>query len=424
MVEIYRNLLVIICAGLLIWGFIRIERIYQYPFFMGAIFMSFLVPQAFALVDNPGSLSQESLEQVLLISSLCAVACWIGYQGKPNLKWLTRLQVDIDKNKLFQSGLFLTFIGLFFNYLIDKEIQSQGVGFSNNRVWTGSITIYSFFAQVIYIAFAIFLLEVLKKPSIQNIIFTLLAGWFPLQTLFSGRRQPTMTFIIIIGFCLWTIKRYIPPRWLIISAIFLMTILVPVIGAMREKFWEALFSGQWQSILLTTQKALNTQQSGDILELRNAAFLISATAQTNSYGLGGGWWDSIIFSFIPAQILGNGFKQSLQFNLSGGDIYQLYGYSIPSGSTNTGVADSFMEFGYLGFLFFALVGYLFKHLWVSAYYQKSLFATLVYIGLVSPAMVSLTHGTGRFIIEAIFQIGVISSVFYYAKKDFAVISIN
>ena len=57
MAETYRNLLVIVCLGLFVWGLIRIERIYQYPFFMGAIFLSFLVPQAFALVNNPAVLA-------------------------------------------------------------------------------------------------------------------------------------------------------------------------------------------------------------------------------------------------------------------------------------------------------------------------------------------------------------------------------
>ena len=417
MVEIYRNLLVIICFGLLIWGFIRIERIYQYPFFMGVIFMSFLVPQAFALVENPELPNQESLERVLLISSLCAAACWIGYQGKPNLKCLTILQVDVDKNKLFQAAFFLTFIGGLFNYLIDKEVQTQEIGFSTNRTWSGPITIYVFFAQVIYIAFAIFLLELLKKPSIQNIIFTLLAGWFPLQTIFAGRRQPTMTFVIIVGLCFWLIKRYIPPRWLIILAIFLATILIPAIGAMRGKFWEALFSGQWQTILLETQTAFNTQQSGDVLDLRNGAFLIDGTLHTSSYALGTGWWDTIFSQFIPGQILGYGFKSSLQFNLGGVDLYGLYGYSFPTGTTWTGIGDSFIEFGYLGFLFFALMGYFFKHLWVSAYYQKSLFATLVYIGLISPAMLCVTHATRGFIGEVFFQFGVVGLVIYYAKKD-------
>ena len=118
MAEIYRNLLVIVCLGLLGWGLIRIERIYQYPFFMGAIFISFLVPQAFALVENPGVLDQQSLERVLLMSSLCAIACWVGYQGKPNSRWLAKLNVDIDTHKLFRAAIFLMVIAYFFDFLL------------------------------------------------------------------------------------------------------------------------------------------------------------------------------------------------------------------------------------------------------------------------------------------------------------------
>jgi hypothetical protein len=36
---------------------------------------------------------------------------------------------------------------------------------------TGAGTIYTFLSQTIYITFSIFILEALKKPSIQNIIF-------------------------------------------------------------------------------------------------------------------------------------------------------------------------------------------------------------------------------------------------------------
>ena len=424
MVEIYRNFLVIICAGLLIWGLIRIERIYQYPFFMGAIFMSFLVPQAYALVDNPGLLSQEALERVLLMSCLCAAACWIGYQGKPNLRWLTTLNVDIDTNKLLKASFVLMFIGYFFSIKINNMKDSNTIEVASNSNWTGVATIYFFFSQVTYIAFSIFLLEMLKKPSIQNIIFTLFAGWFPLQTVLAGRRQPTMTFLIIVGLCFCLIRRYIPPRWFIILAIFLMTILIPTLGAMRETFWENLFNGQWQVLFSTTQKAVETQKEGDILELRNAAFSIAAAARTNSYGLGAGWWDAIIFQFVPGQILGVGFKQSLQFNLGGGDIFTLYGYSFSNGTTVTGVGDSFVEFGYLGCLSFAVIGFLFKNLWISAYYQKSIFSSLLYMGLISPAMLGLTHGIGRFWQEFIFQIGVISLVIYYAKVRYKSLSIN
>lgn len=413
MVLLYRDLFVIICIGLLIWGFIRIERIYQYPFFMGSLFVSVILPQAFTLVEHPGQASQTALERVLLMSCLCAAACWVGYQGKPNLEWLVKLKVDVDENKLFQAGIFLMLIGYYFNFRL-ANITIQRAEYNDN--WTGPATIYLFFSQVIYIAFSIFILEALKRPSIKNIIFTLLAGWIPLQAVLYGRRQATLTFIIIIGLAFLLIRRYIPPKWFIIVSLFLMTVLIPTLGLLRGRFWEYLFSGQWQDILSALTRVADDQQQGDILELRNAAFFMDTAVKLNLYGLGAGWWDSIIFQYVPGQIVGFGFKQSLQFNLiTDKTLLDLYGYSVHIGTTITGVGDSFKEFGYLGCLIFALIGYSFKYLWLSAYYQKSYFSYLLYMGLVSPAMVSLTHGVGRFWQETIFQVGVISLVIYYAK---------
>ena len=282
MAEIYRNLLVIICLGLLGWGFIRIERIYQYPFFMGAIFLSFLVPQAFALVENPGRLDQESLERVILMSSLCAGACWVGYQGNPNVKWLTKLKINIDTEKLFRAAIFLMVIGYVCYFL---RAENSSTKLTSGGAMTGAGTIYTFLGQTIYIAFSIFILETLKKPSIQNIIFTLCAAWIPIQRILVGRRQTTMVLVIMIGVSFWFIRRYIPPRWLVITSIFLMMILIPAIGKMRGSFWDALFNGQWQQILSTSQKALDTQQKGTILELRNAAFLIDATVHLKEFKL-------------------------------------------------------------------------------------------------------------------------------------------
>ncbi len=429
MAEIYRNLLVIICLGLLCWGFIRIERIYQYPFFMGAIFLSFLVPQAFALVENPGKLDQESLERVLLMSSLCAAACWVGYQGKPNLKWLTKFQIDVDTKKIFRAAIVLMVISYVFYFAranSDTEITSGGA-------MTGVGTIYTFLGKTIYVSFSIFLLEMLKKPSIKNIIFTLCTAWIPIQRILVGRRQTTMVLVIMVGISFWLIRRYTPPRWLVIGSIFLMMILIPTIGKMRGSFWNALSSGQWQEILSTSQKELNTQQKGAILELRNAAFLIDATVRLNLYGLGAGWWDAIIQTLIPGQLLGFNFKQSLQFNLlsnpnnptlANSTLYDLYGYSWHPGTTQTGIADSFMEFGYFGCIAFALIAYFFKNLWISACYHKSLMSSLLYMGLISSAMVGLTHGIGRFLQETVFQAGVISLVIYYAKVEVKTLSVN
>ncbi len=416
MAELYRDLLVIICLSLLCWGIIRVERIYQYPFFMGIMLVSFLLPQVFSLLNKPGPVSQEAMEKVLLMSCLCAAACLIGYQIKPNKKWLSKLNIIIDERKLFRAGIALMAQGWFFHFLLSRTtIQTSAI----NGSWTGAATIYLFFSQVINVAFAIFLLQTLKRPTITSTICTVISALPILSIVLGGRRQVTMTFIIIIGVSLFLIRRYIPPRWLVIVGMLSITFLIPLFGELRGGFWNLIFSGNWQEVLSSAQNAFNSQQKGDILELRNAALLIDVVDHTGIYGYGTGWWDAIIFQYIPGQIVGYDLKESLQFKVFNFDLLSsLYGYTIPLGTTLTGVGDSFMEFGYLGSFCFLLIGYIFKNLWISAFYLKSTFSRLLYMGLVSPAMLALTHGIGRFCQEAIFQIFFISLVVYYSKSNF------
>ncbi len=415
MAETYRDVLVLICLGLLGWGVIRVERIYQYPFFMGSMFVSFILPQAFALIANPKEVTPDALERILFVSCLCAAACWIGYEIKPKPKWLLKLNVAIDERKLFRAGIVLMANGLFFNFLLSRTIPERA---ASNGNWTGPATIYLFFSQTTQVALGIFLLQALKRPNIVNLICTLLSGWPLLGAVLIGRRQPTMTLLITIGLSLFWIRRFIPPRWLVITGMLSITFLIPVLGALRGDFWNLVFSGKWQNILAASEYAFNDQQKGDLLELRNAALLMDVVDRTGLYGYGTGWWDNIVFQWVPGQIVGFEFKKSLQFNLWStylNLLKEFYAYKIPIGYTFTGVADSFAEFGYFGFMSFVLIAYIFKHLWISATYYQNTSSRLLYIGLVSPAMIALTHAVGFAIQQSSFQLIFIGLAVYFSR---------
>lgn len=418
MAETYLYLFIIICIGMIGWGIIRLERVYQYPFFMAAIFISFILPQAIALVNESFDpvVSQAALQRLLLYSCMCAVMCWVGYQFKPNPKWLAKLDIPIDENKLFQAGIVLIAIGHLCFFLLSRiNIQTAA-----NGNWTGPATILLFFGGVLYIALPIFLLNALKRPNLINIIFAIIAAWPILELIIvSGRRQATITFVIAIGLSLFLVKGYIPPRWLFFIGIILAVYIIPVLGQLRGDFWTLLFSGNWQTLLSTSQQELESVTEGDILELRNAALMMDASEKLNKYAYGTGFWDDIVFQFVPGQIVGFDVKQSLQFKLgTWGDLQYLYGYTIHNGTTPTGIGDSFVEFSYFGCLIFALIAYLFKTLWISSVYRGSIISRLLYIGLVDAAMVGITHGIGRFVKELIFKTGVIFLVAYFCKKKF------
>jgi hypothetical protein len=413
MKEIYFYLFIGICSSILMWGMIRLERVYQYPFFMGAIFVSFILPQASALVNSSSySLPSTAVEKVLLYSCMCASMCWTGYQFyRPKEKWLSKLDLNLDNHKLFKSAVLFLVVGNLCHFILSRiNIQTANSG----GTWTGPATILIFIAGVLNIALPIFLFVALRSPTVINITLTVLAAIPLLQAIILyGRRQPTMILLLIIGMSLFLVKKYIPPRWAFIIFVISAALIIPVLGALRGDFWSLLFKGDWETAWSATQKSLNVITKGEILELRNAAYMIDGADLTNTYGYGTGFWDSIVFQYVPGQIVGFDVKKSFQFG-SSLNLREIYGYSAPTGSTTTGIGDSYAEFGYFGCLIFAAIGCMFKTLWFSIY-RGSIFSALLYIGLISSAMVGITHGISRFLQEFIFQTGVMYLVAKYSQ---------
>jgi hypothetical protein len=380
---------------------------------MGGIFVSFILPQAIALSNNPGAVSQQALERVLLMSCLCAAMCWLGYQLPPSPSFLKKLDISVDSKKLFRGGLFFVLIGYASAFLVSQLPEAA----RQESTLSGIITIYAFFGSLIYPGFTILLLSSLQRPNLAKIIITACAAALPLQTIiFYGRREATATFILTIGLSLYYFRRYVPPRWLALTLIVIALVAIPLTGAYRG----IAKTGDW-SQLLELRPGENLKvlvEKGKTLELRNAALLMDAAVQTGQYGYGTDYWNSLVFRFVPAQLIGRDFKNALQIKLSKSkqDLQDLYNYTAHTGTTTTGIGDSFVQFDYLGCLFFLILSYLFKSLWSSAIYKNSTVSQIFYVSLVAPALISVTHGTVRFFPDLLFRLIFIGSVIIYSRS--------
>lgn len=409
MVELYLYLLIAICIGLLGWGLIRLERIYQYPFFMGGIFVSFILPQAIALINNPGPVSQQALARVLLMACLCAAMCWLGYQLPLSNSFLKKLDISVDRKKLFYGGIVFVLIGYASAFLIFQLPEAV----RNDSTWTGIVTVYAFFSGLVYPGFTIILLSTLQRPNLAKILLTAFSAALPIQTIILyGRREPTATFILTIGLSLYYFRRYLPPRWVAIAMIATTLLVIPLTGDYRS----IAQTGDWAE-LLNLQPVENLQtfiEKGQTLEFRNAALLMDASVKTGQYGYGTDYWNNLVFRYVPAQIVGHDLKNGLQMQLPNYNLQAQYNYNIPAGSTITGIADAFVQFDYFGSLFFLIVGYLFKHLWILAIDRHNLFNQIFYVSLIAPAMISVTHGTVRFLPDLLF-----SWIFLYALSIYS-----
>ena len=238
------------------------------------------------------------------------------------------------------------------------------------------------------------------------------------MALFHGRRETTVLFILSLALSFYFIRGKLPPRWAIVASVLGAMFIIPAIGEYRNLASENP---------LTALKSISFKdefneyfEEDTISEVRNAVLLIAATQETGDYEMGAGYWNRIIFRFVPAQLLGRDFKDSLMIGGQQRDLAEFVeeslGANIPIGSTITGIGDSFNQFGYFGCLVFAAIAYLFKNLWVAANHAEGTMAQILYIQVMTSAMRALTHQTLDFLPGFIYSSIFISLVAIYARE--------
>lgn len=413
MSEIYFWILVGSLAATLSVVLYKPEKIYEYPYFMAATFAVFIVPQAFSLMRFPGGAKPVMITNVMLMSCLCFGGCWLGYlprAWRPVQKFFSS---PVDINRLFHGGLVFMAASFYFNHLISQMTDEEKGG----SMWTGKVTIYGFFGDLIYPAFAIALTSALRKGDFFSWVITIMCGIGPIEAaIFAARREHFVQFILTLVLTLYYQKKIKPPRLLILGSIILAMLAIPATGSYRAIASE----GDWERVhqidLIGNFKDYFNQES--ILELRNAAFEIEAVRTSGAYEYGKGYSDQLVFRFVPAQIVGKAFKDSLMFHPSEermfAELYRL-GYVASNGSTTTGMADAFQQFGWFGFLFFAFIAIMYKSIYYATLQPDAMFAQLFYILICTSAMRAVTHQTIDFFPGVVYYGIFLGLLFLYAR---------
>ena len=401
--ELYFYLLLLISLWIFIWALKRPERVYQFPFAINAIFISFIIPQCLSLYLSPGpSVTQEMVERYFLMSCLCLFMSWLGYQIPSPPSKNSNHNVSLSYRKFISLGIFFVVVAYIANILI-TIIGPAAVA------RTGPVTILSFFRRWIFYGFAALLLSMLSKVKTikdininRNSVFLIAALYLILTLVFRGRREPTMALIYIVGSLLYFKRKIIVPRIIPIALVIAILFINPMIGNIRN----ILASGNYEELhnLNPIEISYNyfikfheTKQH-NLLEVRNGALLMDLASEDNSFGLGTGYWDAFIKYYIPGQIIGKDIKESYKFNLTDRlEIGERYKYNYIAGQTFTGIADSFVEFYYLGCLLFFGLACIYKRIWCAAISGDNSLDQFTYSVLITPSMLVVTHGTQRFV---------------------------
>ncbi|MEN3940960.1 hypothetical protein WJU23_06685 [Prosthecobacter sp. SYSU 5D2] len=396
MSDLYLILLVIGIAATLLRVAGDSARIFEYPYFMSAVFAVFILPQAFSLARFPGRVSDGAVDDALLMTCLCFAASVIGYSIAPSMKLVRLVVRPVLPARMLHIGAFFILCGYFFGYQltqVEVEYNDQRGGM------TGTGTLYLFFASLKLPGLAIVFSLLLREFTLPRLLWTFLGILIPLVEVFLAGRREAAAALGLVGFLsLYFNRRIKPPVLLVYGALSLAMLAIPATGIYRELAYQGRMVEIRKLDLIKNFKDYFGKES--ILELRNAAAVIESTQRFGNYDFGAGYWNQMVFRFVPAQLVGKQFKDSLLIGYTVEDMFKAErgtAHEFMTGSTQTGMGDSFKQFGWFGCLFFALVALIFRSFWLAAIHPHAMFAQLVYLLICTSAMRAVTHQTVDFL---------------------------
>lgn len=386
-----------ILFGLVAWPLITVikerKRMFEYPAIIAFAFGAFIVPQAISLIRFPGQLEESSVDAVLFMGCLCMACAILGYRLSPNAQLRRFFSRPADMNKLFHVGLFFTCCGLYFGW----QLSHMEIQFSDFGGMTGKGTIILFFQLLAYPGFAICLFCATRKPTFIKILASLVGSIPLLQAVVAGRREGAALVALILLVALYYEKKFLLPSYAFPLGILMSALIIPATGTYRMFAGTGALQAVRQIDFVDNFKRFLNEES--ILELRNGAALLESTQKSGDYEYGAGYWNHLVFRYVPAQILGERFKESLKIGsektVSSGSVG--IEYEFATGSTITGMGDSFQQFGWFGCLFFVFMAVIFKSLWVATSRPEAMFARLLYVLTLTSAMRAVTHWTLDFL---------------------------
>lgn len=382
MSELLIVILVAVVLALLGWGMTAKQRIYEFPFHIGAVSFAFLLVQIPGLAHDH-FIREEDFTKTVSFLILCLAMCWLGWTR--NARPLPFFRITFSEHRLLVAAALLSLIGAYFFYALSRLPAEATVGIQ----MSGVPVIHVFFSRLLVYGLAISVLCLAHRFS--WLAFGIMAFdlvFFLDRIIVGGRRAETAELLMIFLLAWWFHRRKSIPRSLALGGVVLGSLIMNSFGDYRVitkenngPVWEEVFK---IDVMANTEMVLS--RGGE--EFRNAIKIISHVDETMQFDYGLAHWNMLVFSFVPAQLLGQDFKARLMF-----DVPTLArDYNPMVGTTETGLADAFRSFWYLGAIKFFLLAYVMRRIFASA--EAGEFAgQFTYILSVVPAMHAITHKT-------------------------------
>lgn len=398
-------LLTILTGGFLVHGLLGRARFYEYPFLAAAVFFSFVIPQIPGLA-NSRFVSDDALAKTLFLTCLCLVMVGLGWRAGTRIR--TFGDVQFSETRLLHCAALLSLAGAYFFYKFGQLPDEDRLRGQH----TGTAVAYLFFAKLLTYGLAVALICYVNRRSrlaLVIIAFDLLL--YLHRIAITGKRGETTELLMMIALALWFQKRWVVPRPVVMMGV--AASLVALLGVEQYRQatlyndapdWGAVMNidigRKWEGLL---------KEGGP--EMRNAVSAIEWVDRSRAFDFGTYHWNQIVFSYVPAQLVGYDFKHSLFVDRPA--IFPR-GYDPGVGSTWTGMADVFASFWYLGSITFYGLAFVMGLLYRSAMEGVTV-AQVMYTLSTVPSMLAITHFTSEILIAWIHILIFFVPVFYYSR---------
>jgi hypothetical protein len=404
------------------WDMRSRERMIQFPFLATIVFGCWMAPQFIGLHYKPGPfVNANGYESALVMAILCLAAGWIGYHL--NQSPTTIFKWKLDRSRLLFCSSILSILGAYFFYQV--TLLAPDVILEMGGRWSGQITIFNFLSKMTTVGLAIAMLLLVRRVTpVTLMIVALDLSLYMHRVIIQGRRGALIELGVMAVFSMWFYKKWLPSRWVMVTAIMTGTLFVFSIADYRSLMLErSTFSWSGAGVeeildidfLGNMRKLLNDSEYKH--EVTNAVVNIEAAKRMGHMDYGLSLWNEFVHTYIPGQLLGAGFKAGLKVDLADPVKVAFSRYNGSVGSTVTGLTDSFLSFGYFGCIKFFVIGYIMSKLYLAAK-AGSVSSQLVLILVTPAALHAITHSTHWFFL-AFVQVAVfaIPAMFFALHHD-------
>jgi hypothetical protein len=385
--------LLLLCIVIGVEAMRRPAKIYQFPFGAAAVFLGFIVPPLFGLL-KADYLPPWAMERYVFMCILCLAACQLGNSFGVRHPIRIARAVGYDASKWLVGAAVLISVGGL-AYLKNRSLFSADLDTS-----TGVMVAVGFFATLLRYGFIMMVVHFLKTGNRYAFVLAGLAAMYYLDRIvFLGRRRDMIEFAFVLAGSIWLVKGRALPRLLVVGAIVLTTLFFASVGFYRsvavsrsgEREWSRLKEIDLIGTFITTCEEGTSETIAGI-------YLTAAVAAEDTYDFGLGYWNALVFGYLPAQIVGPAVKQSFYLPLLSPKqlAERKYGFTPSTGSTVTGMVDCFGAFWYFGCLKFFLIAYVMQRLYRRAE-AGNVMAQCLYLFLMTSALHAITHSTYWFL---------------------------